>query len=85
MISAYLFINLEMEEDEIDTLGLVREIDEVKEAFSVYGTYDIIILIEAKTIRILRDIIFRSVHHIKHVQSTMTLLSLSAWEKTNKN
>ena len=74
-----------MEEDEIDTLGLVREIDEVKEAFSVYGTYDIIILIEAKTIRILRDIIFRSVHHIKHVQSTMTLLSLSAWEKTNKN
>ena len=82
MISAYLFINLDVENEENDPLDAIRDIPGVKEAYRVYGTYDMVMLLEAESTRLLKDIILKSVRRIQFVRSTMTLLSLAHYKKS---
>jgi DNA-binding Lrp family transcriptional regulator len=81
LISAYLFINLDVETEENNPLDAIQDIPEVKEAHRVYGTYDMVMLLEAESTKILKDIILKSVRRIQFVRSTMTLLSLAQYEK----
>ncbi|MHA2100074.1 MAG: Lrp/AsnC ligand binding domain-containing protein [Candidatus Kariarchaeaceae archaeon] len=59
----------------------LTSINEVKKAYLVYGTYDIVILIEAENTKLLREVTLKSIRQLKFVHSTMTLLSLSSYEK----
>ena len=81
MISAYLFINLSSEKQDDNILDSLKTISEVKEAFRVYGTYDVVILIEAESTKALKEITLKSVRQLGFVHSTMTLLSLSQWNR----
>lgn len=54
---------------------------EVKKAYRVYGTYDVVILMEAENTKILREVTLKSIRQLKFVHSTMTLLSLMSYEK----
>ncbi|MHA2251552.1 MAG: Lrp/AsnC ligand binding domain-containing protein [Candidatus Kariarchaeaceae archaeon] len=83
MVSAYLFINLEIDIEEVDILSSISDISEVKFAHQVYGTYDVVMLIEAETSKALKQVILRSIRRIQHVRSTMTLLSLASYEKSS--
>ncbi|MFV2013813.1 MAG: Lrp/AsnC ligand binding domain-containing protein [Candidatus Heimdallarchaeota archaeon] len=81
MISAYLFINLSSDNSDDTILDSLKSIGEVKKAHRVYGTYDIVILIEAENTKILREVTLKSIRQLKFVHSTMTLLSLSSYER----
>jgi DNA-binding Lrp family transcriptional regulator len=81
LISAYLFINLSSENSTESILDSLTNIPEVKKAYRVYGTYDVVILIEAENTKTLREVTLKSIRQLKFVHSTMTLLSLSAYEK----
>jgi DNA-binding Lrp family transcriptional regulator len=83
LVSAYLFINLEIDIEEVDILSSISDISEVKFAHQVYGTYDVVMLIEAETSKALKQVILRSIRRIQHVRSTMTLLSLASYEKSS--
>jgi len=79
LINAYLFINLSSEREDVDLLDPIKEIREVIEAYRVYGTYDIVILIEAENAVSLKDITLKSVRKLGFVHSTMTLISLQSY------
>ena len=81
MISAYLFINLSSDNSDDSILDSLQNIEEVKKAYRVYGTYDVVILMEAENTKILRAVTLKSIRQLKFVHSTMTLLSLMSYEK----
>ncbi|MCE7733648.1 MAG: Lrp/AsnC family transcriptional regulator [Candidatus Heimdallarchaeota archaeon] len=81
MISAYLFINLSSDNTDDSILDSLQNIEEVKKAYRVYGTYDVVILMEAENTKILREVTLKSIRQLKFVHSTMTLLSLMSYEK----
>lgn len=81
MISAYLFVNLSSDNSDETIFDSLKDIDEVKKAYRVYGTYDVVILIEAENTKILREITLKSIRQLKFVHSTMTLLSLLSYER----
>ncbi len=81
MISAYLFINLSSDNSDDSILDSLQNIEEVKKAYRVYGTYDVVILMEAENTKILREVTLKSIRQLKFVHSTMTLLSLISYEK----
>ena len=81
MISAYLFVNLSSDNSDETIFDSLKDIDEVKKSYRVYGTYDIVILIEAENTKILREITLKSIRQLKFVHSTMTLLSLLSYER----
>ncbi|OLS28561.1 MAG: hypothetical protein HeimC2_06180 [Candidatus Heimdallarchaeota archaeon LC_2] len=81
MISAYLFISLSTDNSDNTILDSLNSIPEVKSAHRVYGTYDVVIFIVAENTKILREITLKSIRQLGFVHSTMTLLSLSSFER----
>jgi DNA-binding Lrp family transcriptional regulator len=72
---AFILINAELgKENRVFTL--VRALPEVKEAYMVYGVYDIIIKVEAETTQAIKDVVFSKIRRIDNVRSTVTMMVL---------
>ncbi|MHA2362741.1 MAG: Lrp/AsnC family transcriptional regulator [Candidatus Hodarchaeales archaeon] len=70
---AYVLINAEVgTEDQV--LGQVQDVENVKEAYIVYGVYDLIVRVEAENMALLKDIITEKIRKIELVRSTLTMI-----------
>jgi len=73
MPMAFVLINTEMgSENEI--LDSLQKIGNVKNAYVVYGVYDVIALVEADTMDQLKDIITWKIRRLSKVRSTLTTM-----------
>ena len=70
---AFILINAELGKEDM-VLALVRALPEVKEAYMVYGVYDIIIKVEAETTQAIKDTVFFKIRRIDNVRSTITMM-----------
>jgi DNA-binding Lrp family transcriptional regulator len=70
---AFILINAELGKEDM-VLALVRALPEVKEAYMVYGVYDIIIKVEAETAQAIKDAVFSKIRRIDNVRSTITMM-----------
>ena len=76
MPTAFVFINSEMGHDD-EVLKELRKVEGVKEAYFVYGIYDVVVKVEADTADKLKDIITRKIRRMKSVRSTLTMIVIS--------
>lgn len=82
MPEALVLINTDVgAEDEV--LEQVKSINGVKEAYIVYGIYDLYAKIEAESIEKLKDIVSSKIRKLPKVRSTITMIIVST--KTNSN
>ncbi len=58
-------------------LEKLKSIKNVKEAFIVYGVYDMIAKVEANDLEELRDVVSTRIRRIEGVRSTVTLIVVS--------
>jgi DNA-binding Lrp family transcriptional regulator len=72
---AYVLINTEIGSIP-EVLEAVRKIENVKEAHSVYGVYDIVAKIEADSMGELKDIVTWKIRRLNNVRSTLTMISM---------
>ena len=72
MASAYVIIHCEPEEVYYVIRNL-KYIPEVKEADDVFGYYEVVCKVEAKSQRDLEKVITSKIRKIEHIISTMTL------------
>jgi DNA-binding Lrp family transcriptional regulator len=72
---AFILINAELGKEDM-VLAVVRALPEVKEAYMVYGVYDIIIKVEAETTQAVKDVVFSKIRRIDNVRSTVTMMVL---------
>lgn len=79
MIHAYLLINLKTDIGNEEILDEVKKIPQVKEAYRLYGTYDLIILLEGESPKEIKDVTLESIRKLKYVESTMTMISLNSY------
>ena len=73
MATAFVLVNVEIGA-EMEVLGDLRSIPEIKEAYRVYGVYDIIAIVEAPTMQELKDVVSFKVRSLDKVHSTMTMI-----------
>ena len=73
MTMAFILINSEIAAEE-DVLRELRKIEQVKEAYVVYGVYDIIVRVEAKDMEELRSIVTQRIRRIDDVRTTLTMV-----------
>lgn len=73
MATAFVLINAEIG-SESDVLKGLRAFPEVKEAYMVYGVYDIIARIETETMQSLKDTISRKIRRLENTRSTLTMI-----------
>ena len=70
---AFVLINAEVgSEDEV--VKELRKVEHVKEAYLVYGVYDIIAKVEAETMDKLKEVIASKVRRVNKVSSTLTMM-----------
>lgn len=76
MAIAYVLVNVETgaENEVLDKLALI---DEVKEAYFVYGVYDIIVKIEAEDVDKVKEIVTWKIRRLDKVRSTITMVAIS--------
>jgi len=70
---AFVLINTEIG-SESEVLGSLRKIDAVKEAYMVYGVYDVVAKIRADTMDKLKEIVTWHVRRLDKVRSTLTMI-----------
>jgi len=73
MPMAFVFVNAEVGSED-EALKQLRKIEDVKEAYSIYGIYDIVAKVEAETIDRLREVITSKVRKLRTVRSTLTMM-----------
>jgi DNA-binding Lrp family transcriptional regulator len=71
--AAFVLINAEIgSEDEV--LKELRGMDHIKEAYVVYGVYDIVAKVESETMDKLKEIVTWKVRRLNKVRSTLTMI-----------
>ena len=74
MPTAFVLINTELG-TEMNVLKDVKKVNGVKEAFAVYGTYDIVVRVRADTMDRLKETVPSHIRKVNYVRATLTLLS----------
>lgn len=73
MPTAFVLINVEISQME-SVLEKLKKINAVKEAYMLYGVYDLIAKVEADAMEKLKEIITWQVRRLEKVQSTQTMM-----------
>ncbi len=73
MPTAYVLINCELGADE-SIIEKLQKVEDVKEVFGIFGTYDIMVKIQADNPIALRESITWNVQKIDKIRSTSTLM-----------
>lgn len=70
---AFVLINAEIgAENEI--LQSLKKVSNVKEAYTVYGVYDVVAKIEAESMDKLKDVVTWHIRRLDKVRSTLTMI-----------
>jgi len=73
MTSAYVLINTEIGSED-DVLNELKQIPMVKEAYLVYGVYDVIARVEAPDLDKLKETVTWKIRKLDKVRSTLTMI-----------
>jgi len=74
---AFVLINSEIG-SEGEVLRELKKMDGVKEAYTVYGVYDVIAKVEASSMDKLKDIITWRIRKLEKVRSTLTMIVIES-------
>ena len=75
MATAFVLLNVDLGKDD-EVLTKLRELDGVKQAYQVYGVYDIIAKLEGEDIEGLKSTLQEKVRRLDYVRSTLTLIGV---------
>jgi len=70
---AFVLINTEIG-SESEVLKVLKKVNGVKEAYSVYGVYDIIAKVQAETMDKLKELVTWHIRRLDKVRSTLTMI-----------
>lgn len=73
-MKVFVFINTELEKEK-EVLQRLRGTWSVREAYMLYGTYDVVAVIEADSMENLNQI-YKKITRIEGVQSTTTMITI---------
>ena len=73
MPKAFVFVNV-VAGAETEVLKRLREVPEVKEAYFMYGVYDIVAKVESDSMDRLKEVITWKVRRLDKIRSTLTTI-----------
>ena len=80
MPKAIVLINTEIGADE-EVFETLKNVQEIRAAYMVYGLYDIVAIVESDDMNKLRDIIYKHIRSHGKVRSTLTMIVVKDYEK----
>ena len=80
MAVAYVLVSTEIGAEK-EVLEKLRNIPEVKEAYIVYGVYDIVVKVDIGDVDKLKDIITTRIRRLDKVRSTLTMIAVEGFQR----
>jgi len=74
-LKAYVLMNTELAKEE-EVVKELMKIEGVKEAYALYGIYDVIAEVEAETMEKIREIVLTRIRRLENVRTTITLITM---------
>ncbi len=74
---AVVLINTEIGAEN-EVMNTLAKIEGVREIYEVYGMYDIVVLVEAKTHEALRELVINKIRRIPQVRGTTTMIVIES-------
>jgi len=71
---AFVLVNAELGYEE-DVLHEIRKLNDVKEAYLVYGMYDIMVKVEGPSVEKVKDTVNMKIRKLDKIRSTLTMIS----------
>jgi DNA-binding Lrp family transcriptional regulator len=75
MASAFVLLNVNLGTEE-EVVARLREVEGVKEAYEIFGVYDIIARLEAESTEKVRTMLQERVRKLDNIRSTLTLMAV---------
>jgi DNA-binding Lrp family transcriptional regulator len=75
MATAFVLLNVNLGTEE-EVVARLREVEGVKEAYEIFGVYDIIARLEAENSEKVRGILQEGVRKLDNIRSTLTLMAV---------
>ena len=72
MPAAYILVTVDLGEVK-NVIEMIRDIDEITEAYSLYGVYDVIAKAESDDIQLIKDTI-RKIRRFRGIRATTTMI-----------
>lgn len=73
MVKAVVLISVEVGKEE-ETVESLKKIPEVEKAYFVYGVYDIVAVVNGKSLDDIRSTVVNSIRKMPSVRSTVTMV-----------
>jgi len=73
---AFVLINTDYGVDDDIIVDELKKIEGISEAYRIYGIYDILVKVEARTIEQIREVVSRKLKNIKNIKSTITMVAI---------
>jgi len=73
-MKAFVLLNSELGQ-ESKIIEALEGVDEIKNVYSLYGIYDLLLEMEAETMDQIKEVVFNKVRRLDNVKSTITLLT----------
>jgi len=83
MAEAFVLVNTEVG-GENDVLKALMGVEGVKEAYIVYGVYDVVVKIRAPDIESLKTIVTTNIRKLPRVKSTLTMVVVEGKKLENR-
>ena len=74
-MKAYVLMNTELAKEE-EVVKELMKIEGVREAYALYGIYDVIAEVEAETMEKIREIVLTRIRRLESVRTTITLITM---------
>jgi len=73
-MKAYVLLNTELGK-EPEVMAAIKGAKEIRNVYSLYGIYDVIVEVEAETMDRVKEIVFNRIRRLDNVKSTITLIT----------
>ena len=74
MLKAYVLMNTELGQ-EAEVVEALSQVDGIKDAYALYGIYDVIVEVEAESMEKIKEIVFTEIRRLENVRTTITLIT----------
>lgn len=74
-MKAYVLMNTELAKEE-EVVKELMKIEGVREAYALYGIYDVIAEVEAESMEKIREIVLTRIRRLENVRTTITLITM---------
>lgn len=78
MAIAFVLINVQAGAEQ-EVLDRLKRVEGVKEAYAIYGIYDILIKLDAETLEKVKEAVDQNIRKIGKVRSSLTMFVMEKW------